>query len=567
MPLGVSMRILEIQRNRIATLKRSRAEFLKEFGRDEEGGIIILSILLLITMLVVGGMAVDFMRFESERAQLQSVADRATLSAASLDQTLDGKDVIVDFFEKAGYGDNIVGEPEVRKTPGSGTSFVKVNSEIDVDTFYLRLVGIDTLTAPATSSAIQGGGSVEVSLVLDISGSMRNEVNVLEPKIDDGTGEPVLNDDGTVQMETVSRSKMYLLQAAASQFIDDLLIDEFKDEISINLIAYSQQVALDDDLYRALRTTPDTISSTGVIGSTFGAITDGYSSDDNYGAIPDDPDAPVEISWAGGVDLGDGVEVFTNPSRCIDFAKEDFESTEFDLEQVYNQVEYFEHYSSGDSGIDFPVCPQEEFESILLLSQDKEELKRRINLYRPTSYTSIHLGVKWGISLLDPTFRPVLAEIDSIDDAFQGDRPTDFSGDTLKYLVVMTDGVNVASRRIETEHYNTYEWRKIWAEYPMDYWRNNIATTSYTRGDLTDNPDSATEFNTWMETLCNKAKPNMTIYTIAMGAGSGATQIAKCASQPSYAFSTNFNSAEGEPGIDEIFQTIAQRIKELRLNL
>ena len=547
--------------SKLELLKKSRVAFLKQFGRDEDGSIIVMTLVLLIVMLVLGGMAVDFMRFESRRALLQSVADRAVLSAASLDQSLDGEEVIIDFFAKADHDGMIVGRPTVEKVPGTGSSFVSVDSRIDVNTFYLRLIGIDTLTAPARAEAVQGTGNVEISLVLDISGSMGNNVTVDEPVLD-ADGDPLLNADGDVITQTVTRTKMYLLQQAASQFVDDLLIEDFEDQISINLIAYSQQVALDDDLYKALRTTPDSINTAGKIGSTYGVITDGYAttSDDSYTAPADG--TPIDITWA------DGLDINVNPARCVDFDAADFNNTAFDINQLYRQVEYFEHYSSNDAGIDFPVCPEEEFESILLLSQDATELKRRINLYRPTSFTSIHLGVKWGISLLDPALRPILSNIESIDDSFQGVRPADYSGDTIKFLVVMTDGVNVDSRRILPAAYDTYEERERWAEYPYQYWRGNVASPQWpSHNTLTHNPGSATQFNTWMETLCNDAKSSMTIYTIAMGAGDGAAEIAKCASQPSYAFSTSVTNSPDEPGIGQIFSTIADRITALRLTL
>lgn len=551
----------EDRTRKITLLKRSPAAFLKEFSRDEEGGIIILTLFLLIIMLVLGGMAVDFMRFESRRALLQSVSDRAVLSAASLDQTLDGEEVIIDFFEKAGFGGSIIGTPVIKKEPGQGSSEVSVESRIDVNTFYLRLIGIDQLSAPAESAARQGTGNIEISLVLDISGSMRNRVPAMVATIDDATGEPVRDADGNVVRTRQDVRKIELLQAAATDFIDDMIIDDLRDKVSINLIAYSQQVALDDDLYKLLRTTPDSISESGETGSSFS----GPVSAGGYATLPDDPDATIDTSWAN------GERVYTNPSRCIDFEAADFESAEFDLTKTYDQVEYFEHYSSGDSGIDYPVCPQEEYESILLLSQDAFELKRRINEYQPTSFTSIHLGVKWGISLLDPALRPLLGKIDSLDDAFQGDRPAEYTGDTLKYLIVMTDGVNVASRRIEDDDYDSYEERVRWSEYPMDYWRNNIAGDPRpSRDSLTYNPGSVTQFDTWMETLCNDAKlaPNrIEIFTIAMGEGAGASQLGKCASGAGNAFATDFNTDGDDPGIDEIFQTIARQITALRLNL
>ena len=518
------------RKKKLALMKEPRIALLRQFGRDEDGSVIVLTFLLLIIMLVLGGMAVDFMRFESRRALLQSVTDRAVISVASLDQNLGGDDVnadgresIIDFFTKAGFADAIVGEPYVDKNDSA--SSVRVRSELDVNTFYLRMIGIDTLSAGAISAAVQGTGNIEVSLVLDISGSMANNVTVTD-------------ENGVSRTD----SKMAFLQEAATQFIDDLLLEDFEDRISVNLVAYSQQVALGDDLYRAIRTTPDSIDINDVTGSSLDLST--------WTAEPEE-------------------NVFTNPARCIDFRDSDFASTAFDTAHTYQQVEYFEHYRSGDAGIDYPVCPDKEFETILPLSQDATEIKRRINLYRPTSYTSIHRGVKWGITLLDPSMRSTLGGLSSVDPAFRNARPANYnSGETNKYLVVMTDGVNVNSRRIDrTPYYNTYAWQKTWSENPFDYWRSNNGYPS--RDTYTDTPGSFTQFNTRMVDLCNLAKPNMTIYTIAMGAGDGADEIAKCATQPSYAFSTEFDSSADadEPGMNQIFSKIAEQINALRLNL
>ena len=145
--------------------------FIRQFKKDEDGGLIILTLLMLVSMLVVGGMAVDFMRYEAERTKLQSVSDRAVLSAANLNQDRDPLDVLTEFFEAEGYSDAIVGTPVAERT-ASG-SMVSLNSRIDVNTFFLKLIGKDTLTAPAAAAAMEGIANVEVSLVLDISGSMR----------------------------------------------------------------------------------------------------------------------------------------------------------------------------------------------------------------------------------------------------------------------------------------------------------------------------------------------------------------------------------------------------------
>ena len=560
---------------KLQTARRAFVEqlaFIRQFRKDEDGGLIVLTLLLLISMLVVGGMAVDFMRFESERTKLQSVSDRAVLAAASLNQNRDPETVITDFFAAEGYAGTIIGEPNIEKNANGST--ITLSSEIDVDTFYLRLIGKDTLTAPATASAVEGTGNVEVSLILDISGSMRNQVT------------DTITDENGVQ-STVTASKMWFLQRAAKQFIDDLLLPEYEDRISVNLIAYSQQVSLGDELYLALRTTPDSISEDQIIGSSYGSIVDGYAvpfeweSPDGSGGITDNYDADGNIITDPNVlDWALGKPVYTNPARCVDFLPAEFNTLTFDTDRVYTQVEYFEHYSSRDAGIDYPVCPEEDFEGIVLLSQDADLLKDRIDQYRPTSFTSIHLGLKWGASLLDPSMRDLLDGIPTIDPAFRGTRPSNYgANNTAKYLVLMTDGQNVSAPRLQrnetNNYYGTYEWRVLWSTEPFNYWREQ---TSGEPGywTMVEEPNSAATYDTWMQQLCDLSaldpdtgqRRMNEVYTIAMGAGDhGTNEMLECASKPANAFSTSFTNAPDEPGIDEIFESIAEQITALRLSL
>lgn len=143
----------------------------RRFGADEDGGIIIFSLFVLILMLMVGGMAVDLMRFETTRTKLQGTLDRAVLAAADLDQTLPPADVVKDYFAKAGMSSFLQGEPSVDE--GINYRVVHANAEARVPMLFLKLMGINTLQAPATGTAEERITDVEVSLVLDMSSSMQ----------------------------------------------------------------------------------------------------------------------------------------------------------------------------------------------------------------------------------------------------------------------------------------------------------------------------------------------------------------------------------------------------------
>ncbi|MCG3268874.1 Tad domain-containing protein [Yoonia sp. I 8.24] len=512
--------------NKIQKPKMSQSDsFLRRFAKDEDGGVIVMTLLLLITMLIMGGMAVDFMRFESRRAELQSVADRAVLAAAELDQELDTQLVIDDMFEKTGYGDNVL------TTTIGGDSVtsrsVSVSTRLDVNTFYLRLAGIDTLSVPAQSGAIEGVGNVEISLVLDISGSMGF----------DGT-----DADGN----TVDR--IDILQPAAKSFVTAMLTDELEDRVSISLVNYSENVNIGDYIFDRLT----------------------LQQPETWYEIPADEFLPEDEQTGG---------VTTNLSRCVDFDDDEFATTVFDTTRAYYQVETFDYTSSKKtSTINTPRCPTErpgDFEpQIIPLSQDLTELTDAIDSLEPTLNTAIHKGMKWGVSLLDPSMRPIFDDTSGeIDPVFAGTRPLDYTASsdgisTVKYVILMTDGQNVAGTRLDPTNYDSYEERAVFSTYPMKYWienwnkiepevdrpnNNNYANLLYTKY-------SASDANTLLDNICDEAKAqDIIIYTIAMGATS--SQMQDCASSDAH----YFNTQGGE--LEQIFADIAEQITQLRLSL
>jgi len=98
-----------------------------------------------------------------------------------------------------------------------------VNVKRPLDTSFLKWVGIDNLDADAKSVATQGVGNVEISLVLDISGSM---------------GNPTYDASGNA----TGGSKMDAMKTAATTFVNTALQDANRDRVSLSLVPYSQHV-------------------------------------------------------------------------------------------------------------------------------------------------------------------------------------------------------------------------------------------------------------------------------------------------------------------------------------
>ena len=213
-----------------------RQELNGNFLTSEDGSLTILSLFLVPTILILGGMAVDFMRFESKRAIIQDTADRAALLAANLEFTNDGDAIAVvdDYFAKAGLGEFLDGPAIVTENVNSRT--VEANVKQPMATFFIDYVGFDELEATATSVATQGVGNVEISLVLDISGSMRN---------------PTFDADGNATGST----KMEAMKDAAATFINTALQDSNKDRVSLSLVPYSEHVNIGKDMFDRLNTT------------------------------------------------------------------------------------------------------------------------------------------------------------------------------------------------------------------------------------------------------------------------------------------------------------------------
>ena len=148
--------------------RRLRAR-LHHFRREERGSLVLLGLYFFLIMLLVAGLAVDLARFEHRRTALQNTLDRAILAAADIGQVLEPEDVVEDYFARAGLGD-----VPVAVTVDEGLNFrtVSAQTSVEVPTIFVHTLGIDSFAGPALGTAEERIGNVEISLVLDVSGSM-----------------------------------------------------------------------------------------------------------------------------------------------------------------------------------------------------------------------------------------------------------------------------------------------------------------------------------------------------------------------------------------------------------
>ena len=465
----------------IAGLQRSR-DITRRFGKEEDGVMTYFAFFMLFMMLLVGGIGVDLMQNEMQRTRLQATVDRAVLAATDLDQELDPVEVVTDYFAKSGVTDFTSAVPV-----DEGLNFRAVNATASTtsSTRFMKFMGVDELPVPAIGTAEERVSNVEISLVLDISGSMGRD------------------------------SKLENMQDAAGVFVDTVLKEESQDLISINLVPYTAQVNAGETIYGELLT------------------------DQRH-----------------------------NYSHCVDFDPEDFSTTTLSFTKIYQQMQHFESSSnwSGSREVDSinnPGCPKRSYEDIYAYSQTPDDLKDRINQYRARANTSIHLGMKWGAAMLDPTFRSINQELSSngeSDPAFST-RPAEYSDDeTLKTIVLMTDGQNVDTYRIQPRFYSTPSLYADWSRFPLFFILNNFVPSSEWN-EWRFLKYSSAEADGFLGSICTAAKDQgVVVWSVGFEVTDFAAGIMRnCASSPSHFF-----RVEGVE-ISDAFEAIAKQINQLRL--
>lgn len=536
------------------------------FARREDGTISVLTLIFFILMLMMGGIAVDMMRYEHTRVTLQQTMDRAVLAAASLEQTLSPGAVVQDYFAKANLS-SYLDMSSVVVTQTMNSKNVTAKGSAVSKNFFMHMMGIDELIAPAAAAAEQRRTNVEIVLVLDVSGSM-NEASG-------------------------STTKIAALRTAAKSFVDNVLADDTQNRISISIVPYNAQV----NLGLTLR------------GKYNAAYVHG-TANVNCLEVPASTYSMLNLSRTLSIPMMAHADTNSNTSVSNSFT------------------------AVTSAANSFQFCNPSTANIVRLPSNNKTTLNSQIDGLTAGGNTSIMMGMRWGVALLDPGARPMFGELISsgqISSNFSG-RPFDYTDpDAMKVIVLMTDGEHVA-HTIVNDAYKTgtsqiyrstgdgnysirhttgrpaaagtneywvphrnsgagewraaawnsgsgvtqRTWQQVWANVRVTWvaWQlygRALGTDSTSRtnqynaalGAMRATYASAGTMNGMLSQSCDAAKAqNVNIYGIAFEAPTnGQTQIEACSSVPK---SNHYFNATGL-NISQVFQTIAANISQLRL--
>ena len=530
---------------------------LTRFCREQDGTLTVFTLVLFLLMVMMGGLAVDLMRYEATRTTLQNTLDRATLAAASLTQSLNGEQVVNDYFAKAGMTDYLNG---VTVSEGLNFREVKADASAETNPFFTQMIGLAEMDAVGHSTAEQRVTNVEIVLALDVSGSM----------------------DG---------AKLTNMKTAARDFIDTVLSSDPENRISIAIVPYNAQV----NLGATLRAKYNFLYPNGVTNVNCLEIPSAL-----YDSIGISPTTPLAMSayadWANGT----------------------------------NKVTSYVAFNDGNYGTPIfnTYCNPTAANIVRLPSNNATNLKLQINGLLAESNTSIMLGMKWAMTLLDPVSQPMFASLSTAGaiPTFFNNRPFAWDDpEAMKLIVLMTDGEHVdhdivtdpfkggaspiyrstgdgkysirhvanrptttGTNEYFTPHLGTWsatpynsgagvvqqDWADVWKVTRLSWvaWQlyaralgtsNTTRTTWYNTvyGSMQDPTDSAATMDTQLQKSCAQAKTKgVIVYGIAFEAPTvGQTQIRNCATSAAH-----YYNATGLQ-ISSAFKSIASNISQLRL--
>lgn len=550
------MRIVRKSAKRCKVLRVKRQ--VSEFMSSEDGGFVVFSLFMFVTMLIVGGTAVDFARFEADRKRAQATLDNAILSATNLQQSLDSEEVIYSFMEKAGFTrDQIAIDVDEQVSSGGAevlSRSITASFDLQMPTLFMDYVGVDSLNTTLGSGATEATQNIEISLVLDISGSM-------------GFGPR-------------SYTSIEGLRDAVDEFVNIVL-----------------DVDCDADGNNCVQS-PDSASTT-------------------INVIP----------YAGHVNPGrDLFEVmggsrWHNWSSCVEVSDRDFANADLPSDDL-RQLAHFMKWRIDNTTMDWGWCPQDDA-GILIAENDAQKIKDYVGNIRLHDGTATHIGMKYGVALLNPSSRDAFQALNARSPDLVADdyrfRPANFEDDVQKYVVVMTDGATTAAYRAKNVDYAdvyslpveewvgffeapyvaprsaTVEWIAIMDEFgsqtispnlngEMEVVFNdakdveqkypgsqiyqdrdgNVHNAGFNNANLLETCDHAKE----PVTLSNGTTKDdrITVYSIAFNAGNSASNLmSRCASDDRAPYFWQIDDRADNGALRNAFRSIAYSIRKLKL--
>lgn len=432
------------------------SRLITSFSRDDRGSMAILAALTIILLCMCVGGAVDYARYSSAKSQTSAAIDTAVLAGART-LLLTGSPGQAKAAAQKYYEENVAGRFAVVSdtvsftVTDSNTSVTGTGTALLPSTF-MKVAGIDQLSLVSAPSAGfpkatisgGGGGNIEVSVMLDVTGSM----------CDDGVG------------PCTSGVKIDALKTAAKDLVNIVVMDDqsqFKSRVALVPFAQRIRVAPNgqgatlmkrmtnlDATWSGWRSVCTSSTTTGTVTNENGTYDTGscdtYETEQltNWQIRPCVTERFYDSSWT--MDFTDdtpGTNAWLNGETGRRFPlSKDSASTPFtsglgQSESDPSDQDYWTYHADGS-------CNEPPSNQVMRLSSDKSALVAKIDGLKGKGSTAGALGTAFTWYMLSPNWNSVWTG-DSAGDADPYSHLTTMQSNgkpkLRKVAVLLSDGV------------------------------------------------------------------------------------------------------------------------------
>lgn len=326
------------------------------FIRDRQGNFAVMFGAVVTVLAVAVGFGVDTVQLFNAKAALRAAVDAAVTSTArdlttGVIKPADADRMVNAFLSANGNGGTLSADSVVLDSlvVNQTAKTVEATAHVDVALFF-PLFGMDkTQRVTNTSAAIYSDKSVEVAMMLDITGSMRR---------------------------TWTKDKIGDLQAAASFAVEELLkanIDGIKPRVRVAIVPYAEAV------------------NAGKLAETTVFVEKAGGSN-----LPPTTDSPIQVSAS------------STPDNCATERKMPDGTADFtDYSPLATRLnkQNKPYYAKVNRDDRLSVCPQA---ALIPLTADKQKLLDTIEDFKADGVTAGGIAAQWGYYMLSPNWRAAI---------------------------------------------------------------------------------------------------------------------------------------------------------------
>ncbi len=210
---------------------------------------------------------------------------------------------------------------------------------------------------------------------------------------------------------SMAGTKIANLKVAARDFVDTVLAGDTNHNVSISIVPYNAQVNIGPDLVGAFNVTHQNgVANTNCI------------------EIPTTEGAHLALSRTNALPMMAHADISSSTTRSTSYVAP----------------------SSATPSFTSSNCKPTTVNIIRLPGNDADTLKAQISGLQEGGFTSITLGMKWGVTMLDPSMRSAFNSLIGQNKipVSLANRPFDYTDAGMKIIVLMTDGEHVSHDRV-----------------------------------------------------------------------------------------------------------------------